>query len=661
MNVYRVATRVVIGVVVLLASACSEKVARGPGAPYFASEPVTSARVGVPYDAQMVAVDPQGSSVTYSVVTGPTGLAIDASTGAITWTPTGAQAGPQNVHLRAKAKGDEGEIAFQILVGYNQPPVIYGASQGTLCVGKAIASGVTTVDPDGDPVTVSLISGPPGLEIDADSGAFEFTPGATHVGLHTVVVSAADPFGGEAQEEVEVRVSGFAADISENTLVAFDDVYTIDDFHAIPGLDDTIWVAWIDEHLTIDGLERVLVTQVDELGCAAAPQVVGPLVSGRRVDEIQVAPSPDGGAYVLWSEEGIENNSEFEAGHIVRIDAEGGLSWPEAVRAVIPNTDNYYEYEHALLADANGVVVVFNDGDYTVGQRLDPDGNRLWGADGVQIGGGGYEMVWQGVLPDGSGGVYLAWNSYYGARAQHLLVDGTLAWTPDDEYGVDLAPGYTGDNCGGYPVYETGRPQVALDADGNLFASWNRYEYCTGQYKMQASKVTADGVVVWYRNDFAGTNSYGQGSYAGRSAVVVSGGDLAIVLNDYWNGGLRAWRLDAADGSSVWGTVFPANGDYGDEPSVDAPDGDLVVTWYSDSNVFGQRIAALDGSLVWNDGDFPALVTTKFGEQYSPVTLRTSDGGTVSLFWHNQYDPVTDQDLYGIYLQRLGPDGLASN
>ena len=66
--------------------------------PIFESTPPTNAEVGQPYSYQPVVYDPDGLPVTFSITNQPAGSQFNSSTGALTWTPTAAQAGSATRH-----------------------------------------------------------------------------------------------------------------------------------------------------------------------------------------------------------------------------------------------------------------------------------------------------------------------------------------------------------------------------------------------------------------------------------------------------------------------------------------------------------------------------------------------------------------------------------
>lgn len=88
-----------------------------PSSPVFTSTPITVAKEGVAYSYTAAATDADGDSIAYSLVTAPTGMAIDPASGLVSWTPTYKQAGIHGVTIRATdAGGLAAEQSFTITV-----------------------------------------------------------------------------------------------------------------------------------------------------------------------------------------------------------------------------------------------------------------------------------------------------------------------------------------------------------------------------------------------------------------------------------------------------------------------------------------------------------------------------------------------------------------
>ncbi|HEX3998714.1 MAG TPA: peptidylprolyl isomerase [Pirellulales bacterium] len=89
----------------------------------FISTPVTVAVAGHPYSYTAQVSDIVTAGITYAIVAGPTGLTINASTGAVSWTPTVSQLGVSAVEIRATdAAGNTSVQSFDITVS-SGPPV----------------------------------------------------------------------------------------------------------------------------------------------------------------------------------------------------------------------------------------------------------------------------------------------------------------------------------------------------------------------------------------------------------------------------------------------------------------------------------------------------------------------------------------------------------
>ncbi|MBD3402152.1 hypothetical protein GF420_04600, partial [candidate division GN15 bacterium] len=97
-------------------------------------------------------------SLTYSKVSGPTGLSVNPNTGEITWTPTGAQVCEHEVEIQVEdACGATASRTFTICVT-NEPPVADSAlqDQGEWVWGDEVTGQVFATDPDMGPNTLDF-------------------------------------------------------------------------------------------------------------------------------------------------------------------------------------------------------------------------------------------------------------------------------------------------------------------------------------------------------------------------------------------------------------------------------------------------------------------------------------------------------------------------
>ncbi len=180
--------------------------------PIFTSTPVVDGNVNSIYTYAATAVDPDGDELSYSVLSGPSGLTVEGETGLVTWTPTGKQVGIQEVTLVVEdgRRGKTTQI-FDVLVlpeEGNHAPIIISEPVLTAIGGETYNYDVKAVDPDGDTLTYSLIEAPQGATIEPDTGEITWFPSGEDLGEHTVTVQVKDGRGGVDQQTYILSVPG---------------------------------------------------------------------------------------------------------------------------------------------------------------------------------------------------------------------------------------------------------------------------------------------------------------------------------------------------------------------------------------------------------------------------------------------------------------------
>lgn len=161
------------------------------------------------YETQLMAVDPDGDQVVYSIVGDAHGATIDPISGAFTWRPTAA--GQYDFTIRATDPSDAyDDHVFSVTVGIEDPtnhaPLIQTTSLSDAFVGRDYQNAVLATDADGDPLTYSLIN-TTNFEINPQTGALRWTPSpADRPGPRTVTVKVSDPRGGSDQQSYDIDI-----------------------------------------------------------------------------------------------------------------------------------------------------------------------------------------------------------------------------------------------------------------------------------------------------------------------------------------------------------------------------------------------------------------------------------------------------------------------
>ena len=180
-------------------------------APVISISPRAAAQVGRNYVGRVGATDNDGDLLSYSIVTGPTGLTI-TDDGRLNWTPTAAQVGSNALRVRADdGRGGRDERDFNIAVGSsiaNQAPVLKPVSTALAILDKVFTENLFASDADGDAFAYQLVDGPTGLSLDSTNGTLRWQPVREQLGVHKVTVRALDPFGGLDEESFAIAVRG---------------------------------------------------------------------------------------------------------------------------------------------------------------------------------------------------------------------------------------------------------------------------------------------------------------------------------------------------------------------------------------------------------------------------------------------------------------------
>jgi hypothetical protein len=151
-----------------------------------------------------------------------------------------------------------------------------------------------------------------------------------------------------------------------------------------------------------------------------------------------------------------------------------------------------------VIADGEGgAIVVFRDmrnGSWDIyGQRFDSLGNRLWGDTGLPLAiwTGTDEMLLKDVAIDSIGNIFIAWcrnlwpiNEIY---VQKIDINGQRLWGP---YGVI--------DCGGVSACDY--QDIVPDRQGGVFDVWEDDRVSAGSYRLYAQHLDANGNPLWAVN-----------------------------------------------------------------------------------------------------------------------------------------------------------------
>ncbi|MBI4208901.1 MAG: M36 family metallopeptidase [Deltaproteobacteria bacterium] len=193
-----------------------------------------------------------------------------------------------------------------------------------------------------------------------------------------------------------------------------------------------------------------------------------------------------GGAIITWTDK--RDNTGYDDIYAQRIDANGSVLWAIDGIPIAEGYDQRTQADPVAMSDGNGGAIIvfeiaYGDGNLYA-QRIDSDGNLLWGATGKSISSASDDQFFPDVMSDGNGGIILAYsdrqNEFDGdIYAQHMDVNGNLLW------GNKGAPISTAAKYQGYP-------RLVTDGSGGGIIVWTDRRSDI-DYDIYAQNVNVDG------------------------------------------------------------------------------------------------------------------------------------------------------------------------
>jgi len=140
----------------------------------------------------VVAYDPRGSQLFYYADV-PKGATFNQKTHTFRWVPAADQAGYWGVtFVVSNGQAMANETVVIRVKRFNTPPVFAPIGNRTVFEGSPVEIAVNATDPDGDNLTVTLDTLPPGGKYDAPNRTFRWTPAAGQEGNYDLVFVASD-------------------------------------------------------------------------------------------------------------------------------------------------------------------------------------------------------------------------------------------------------------------------------------------------------------------------------------------------------------------------------------------------------------------------------------------------------------------------------------
>lgn len=226
-------------------------------APYITSSPVVSMLSAQGYGYQVLAVDPESSSIRYSLLSAPAGLTIDSATGIISASANAVAPGSYTVSLIAEdSAGGQAQQSYTLDVkGANQSPQIVSTAPTGASV-LALYTYAVQVQDDDPQLSFELLEAPMGMSINALTGVISMTAQPSQIGQHAVRLKVTDPYQASAEQSYVLTVSEDAQNPSVSIVLNASEIVLGNTLQVTVNASDNIGLASVE--LTFDGVTQTL-------------------------------------------------------------------------------------------------------------------------------------------------------------------------------------------------------------------------------------------------------------------------------------------------------------------------------------------------------------------------------------------------------------------
>lgn len=181
-------------------------------APSISGTPRTSLTAGSAYSFVPTASDPDGNTLSFSIVNKPAWAAFNTATGALTGTPTAAGTFGNIVISVSDGSLSAALPAFSISVvaatATNRAPTLSGTPAVSVTAGAFYSFAPTAIDQDGDTLSFSIANRPAWASFNTSTGRLSGTPTEANVGVYdNIVIRVSDGISSSALPAFSIRVN----------------------------------------------------------------------------------------------------------------------------------------------------------------------------------------------------------------------------------------------------------------------------------------------------------------------------------------------------------------------------------------------------------------------------------------------------------------------
>lgn len=370
-------------------------------------------------------------------------------------------------------------------------------------------------------------------------------------------------------------------------------------------------------------------------------------------DSPEIALDPNGNAIVVWHESRGGNPDIFAQ----KLDVSGNRLWDADVRVNSDSQGGYQSTPVVATDESGNAIIVWSDdrgGEDIYTQKLDSNGNKLWGND-IRVNSDiTFQDQWNAAIAiGGSGEAIIAWhderNGDPDIYAQILDASGNKQLADDLRVNSD-----------GGTTYQ-GYPSVAIDEVGRSIIIWD--DARNGDSDIYGQKLDGNGNKMWASD--VNVNLEARSAWQTDPALTFDKNGNAIVVwvddrNDYPQ--IYAQALDQ-NRNNIWATDLNVSKEFNignqSDPDVSADNnGNIFIVWEDQRNInfdiYSQNLSEI-GDQEWAV-DFRVNSPSGFKDQWAPILAMDASGDAIIAWLDNRYigDNSPRGDIFGQKINKNG-------
>lgn len=247
---------------------------------------------------------------------------------------------------------------------------------------------------------------------------------------------------------------------------------------------------------------------------------------------VVIEPGPDNSWYITYT----DYNDDLQIVHLARVSSSGVIFWDNIIK---PPTASGHAMTVMVSDNSDGVIMAWidyrnPDNPLVYANRIDLDGNKLWGENDLQVGTSEGEQRAPKIIMDGDGGafitcfdIYTGNDEFFGIYAYRVSSAGTVLWR---KYLFPNSPTMNGEQY-----------TISTDGQGGMIAFGTMANTDVTENQIRGMRLDENGVNLWPNETLYDDVSIGK--YFQGASAMLDDGEYYMYINAVFHPSLGVYLL----------------------------------------------------------------------------------------------------------------------